>query len=248
MEHNEEQQNTMRDAILGRIRSQKLHMHPRYYFYARVIALTLVSAGIFFVTAFICNFLLFSIRVNSSDSYLFFGPRGWAAFIQFFPWDLFAIDLLLVAALLWLLRQFKFGYKSPVLYIVLLLILVTVTAGALLDRATDFNDRALNAADAHRLPGPVNIFYGNAHRLPPPGEGVCKCVVVSSEGGVLTVYDLRASTTPFTVALPPNDPRATTSGLEPGDVIFVAGQRIDGSVDAFGIRKIYFAAPAQPLK
>ena len=231
----------MKDAILGKIASGKVKMHPRSYFMLRVAALVVVSVAILLITIFLFNFLLFSIRINSTDSYLFFGPRGWGAFFLFFPWEFFAADLVLVAILLVLMRQFKFGYKSPILYVVLLLIGLTVAAGAFLDSTTDLNDRFLNAADDHRLPGPVNVFYGNAHRLPPPGEGVCKCVVVSSRGGILTVYDLRASSTPFTVMLPPNDPRATTSGLEAGDVIFVAGERgVDGDIDAFGVRKIYF--------
>lgn len=238
--NNPESKPNIKDAVLGKIHSGSLKMHPKYYFALRVAALAAVSLATLLITVFICNFLLFSIRINSSDSYLFFGPRGWGAFLALFPWDLFAIDVVLVGALLWLMRQFKFGYKSPILYIVLLLIAVTVAAGAFIDRATDLNDRALSAADAHRLPGPVSVFYGSAHRLPPPGQGVCKCVVVSAQNGVLTVYDLRASTTPFTVELPPDDPRATTSGLGPGDVIFVAGERIGGSIDAFGVRKIYF--------
>jgi hypothetical protein len=247
MEHNEQKPN-MKDAILGKIESGSLKMHPKYYFVLRVAALVLVSIAIFLITVFLCNFLLFSIRINSSDSYLYFGPRGWGAFLAFFPWDLFAIDVVLVGVLLWLMRQFKFGYKSPMLYIVLFLIVVTVAAGAAIDRVTDINDRFLNDADHNRLPGPVNVFYVNAHRLPPPGQGVCKCVVVSAGNGTLRVYDLRASTTPFTVTLPLNDPRATTSGLEPGDTIFIAGERVGSTIDAFGVRKIYFAQPGQQMK
>jgi hypothetical protein len=215
-------------------------MHPKYYFALRVAALVCVSVCIFLISIFICNFLLFSIRVNSTDSYLYFGPRGWGAFLSFFPWDLFAIDVLLVGMLLWLLRQFKFGYKSPMLYVVLLLLAVTVAAGAVIDRTSDINDRFLNAADAHRLPVPFNDVYDHARMLPPPGQGVCRCTVISINGNTLFVSDLRATTTPFTVTLPSDDPRATTSGIEAGDVIFIAGQKSGGGIDAFGVRKIYF--------
>src|SRR3569832_1226794 len=131
----------MKDAVLGKINSGALKMHPRYYFMLRVAALSVVSIAILLITIFICNFLLFSIRINSSDSYLYFGPRGWGAFLSFFPWDLFAIDVVLVGVLLLLMRLFKFGYKSPILYVVLLLIVVTIASGATIDSTADFNDR-----------------------------------------------------------------------------------------------------------
>lgn len=237
MDNHNEQKN-MKDAVLGKIRSGSLKMHSRYYFALRVAALAAVAFAIFVVTIFICNFLLFSIRINSSDSYLYFGPHGWEAFLRFFPWDFFAADVVLVGILLALLRQFRFGYKSPLLYIILSLIVLTVGAGVALDRATGFNDELLREADEQHLPQPINSFYVNFHRLPPPGQGVCKCVIMNVGQGTLTVFDGRASTSPFTVTLPPNDPRATTSGLEEGDVIFVAGDKDGNTYRIFGIRKL----------
>ncbi len=238
MEHNNEKQN-MKDTILGKISSGTVKMHPRYYFMLRIAALVLVSIAILLITVFICNFLLFSIRINSTDSYLFFGPRGWGAFFSFFPWDLFAIDVVLVGVLLLLMRQFKFGYKSPILYVVLLLIAFTIAAGAFIDGTTDLNDRFLRAADNHHLPGPANMFYVSAHRLPPAGDGACRCMIVSINGKTLIVSDLRATSTQFMVTLPPDDPRATTSGLEAGDAVFIAGEREGSDINAFGVRKIY---------
>ncbi len=238
MEHNEQQKN-MKESILGAIKTKRLSMHPKYYFWLRVAALVLVSAAVFFISTFIFNFILFSIRINSQDTFLSFGPRGWGAFFYFFPWHLFALDVVLVGVLLWLLRQFKFGYKSPMLYILLLLVVVTVALGTLIDRGTGLNDKFLRDADERRLPRPINDVYGHARRLPPPGSGFCKgCTVISVNGNTLIVADPRASTTPIMVTLPLNDPRATTSGLEAGDVIFVAGDKQGDAIRAFGVRKM----------
>src|SRR4051812_6361492 len=87
---------SMQEKVLGKIHARELSMHPRYYFVLRVAALVLVALGILFISVFIFNFLLFSIRINSQDTFLAFGPRGWGAFLVFFPWDLFAIDAVLV--------------------------------------------------------------------------------------------------------------------------------------------------------
>lgn len=241
MEHNE--QHDIKTQVLGKIRSGNLKMHPRYYFMVRVAALALLTIAILLFTIFICNFILFSIRINSSDSFLYFGPRGWGAFLASFPWEFLAVDAGLAIVLLRLLREFKFGYKSPFLFIAGGLVLLTIVAGVILDRATDFNDRFLRGADAHELPSPLGEFYRDAHRLPPPGEGSCRCTVVSVNGNAIIVSDLRASTTPFTVMVPAGA-LATTSGLEPGDVIFIAGDRNGGMIQVFGIRKL----DAPPMK
>lgn len=229
----------MKDAIVRKITARELHMHSKYYFIARVVALIAVSAAIFFISIFICNFILFSIRINSADAFLSFGPRGWQAFFAFFPWDFLALDAALIVLLLWLMRQFKFGYRSPAMYTLLSLCAVTLVAGFVIDRTTGLNEHFEREAGEHHLPEPFRMLYESpTHRLPAPGEGVCKCVIVNVGAGVLTLYDVRATSTTFTAFLPPNDPRATTSGLRPGNVVFVAGDRNGGTIRVFGIQKL----------
>ena len=237
MEHNNH--TSLKEKVLGKIQAKKLSMHPKYYFWMRVAALVVVSILVLLISVFIFNFLLFSIRISSSDAFLGFGLRGWQAFLAFFPWDLLAVDAVLVAVLLWLLRQFKFGYKNPMLYVLLGICVLTVGAGIAVDQTTGINERFLKDAHEHRLPPPLIGLYGRAERMPGPGNGVCRCMIISIDGRTLIVSDLKASTTPFTLMLPPNDPRATTSNLQAGDVIFVAGERAGETINVFGIRKLF---------
>ncbi|MES2006637.1 MAG: hypothetical protein V4436_00850 [Patescibacteria group bacterium] len=229
----------MKDTILGKIAERKLSMHSKYYFWARVAALVVVSLAMFLVSIFIFNFILFSIRISSNDAFLAFGPRGWQAFLAFFPWDLLAFDAVLVGVLLWLLRQFKFGYKNPLLYVLVLVCLFLVGAGIVVDQTTGINERFLKDAREHRLPPPLVGLYGRAERVPGPGSGVCKCLILSINGKTVMVSDAHDTATQFTLMLPPNDPRATTSNLEPGDMIFVAGERKGDTIEVFGIRKLF---------
>lgn len=227
----------LKDAILEKIRNKELGMHPRYYFLLRVAALALVSAASLVVSVFILNFILFSIRISSQDVFLNFGPRGFGAFLSFFPWELLVADVALIAVLLWLIRRFKFGYKSPLLYTILGVVVLTLGFGFALDRTTGVNEHFLREADEHRLPRPLGDFYGHARRPPPPGSGVCRaCTILSIEGNTLAVSDTRGTSTVVrTVVLPQDNPRATTTMLRVGDVIFIAGD-IDGDViRAFGI-------------
>jgi hypothetical protein len=230
----------IQQKILDKIRRGEIAMRPRAYFALSVIALAAVAAAFVLVSVFILNFILFSIRINSKDALLSFGPRGLVAFLWFFPWTLLVLDVLLVLIGQWLVRGFRFGYRMPIVYVIAGLILVTGATAFVIDR-TGLNERLLRLSDEGGLPGPIGGLYGSARHLPPPRQGICRCVVTSINGNMLTVTDTRGSTT-LKVLLPPGEAYATTSGFSVGDVVFIAG---DGDRDgddviirAFGVRKL----------
>ncbi len=189
------------------------------------------------LSVFIFNFILFSIRINSHDSLLGFGPAGLETFIYIFPWALFFIDVALVFALEALVRRFRFAYKIPVLYLLAALLLATLAMAFIIDRGTDVNDRLLHRADRNELPF-VGELLEHARR-PMPGSGVCLCTITAISGNTITVADTRSGTTGMlTVILPADDPRATTTSLEVGDTVFIAGDESQGVIRAFGVRKV----------
>ncbi|HVV15065.1 MAG TPA: hypothetical protein VHD55_01530 [Candidatus Paceibacterota bacterium] len=235
---NNEKHDTMQEAVLRRIRADELSMRPRAYFALKMAAIMLVALAALLISVFIFNFILFGIRINSHDSLLGFGPRGIGAFLYFFPWNLLLIDVGLVLLLQWMLRWFRFGYKTPVLYLLLGILAATAAAAVLIDRGTDFNDRLLHRADRHEL-----YFFGDffeGARRPMPGSGVCKCTITAIAGSMLTVEDARGTTTrQLSILIPAGSPRATTTGLAVGDVVFIAGDADEGGViRAFGVRKL----------
>ena len=226
----------MKDEILRKINADTVRMRPKVYFTIQVGSLIILVLMILVVSVFICNFILFGIRLNNHDTLLGFGPRGIEAFLMLFPWSLLILDAALVVLLEWLLRQFRFGYKSPVLFLFLALILITGAVGLILDRETPLNDMLLRGSDEHLLPAPFGDVYGRARHLP-PDAGFCKCTISAIDGGTLTVVDSRGTTT-LKVILPEDDARATTSGLTVGDTILVAGDRDGETIRAFGVRKV----------
>ncbi len=228
---------SLREHILRKINAHELSMRPRAYFVLKIAALVAVTIATLVVSVFILNFILFSVRINNDETLLRFGPRGIAAFIAFFPWGLLVIDLALVLAIQWLLRHFKFGYKTPLLYLVLGLVLATLIVGFVVDRASGINEHFLHKSEQHRLSKPFDHFYGRSRRPPPPGTSTCRCVIVAISGNTLVVQDSRSTST-LTVMLPGNDPRATTTSLKVGDIIVIAGDIRDGMIHAFGVRKV----------
>lgn len=227
----------MKDAILRKINAQEFSMRPRIFFTAKLVALVVVATAVLLISVFIVNFILFSIRINSHATLLGFGLRGIEAFLLFFPWALFVLDIALIASLQWMLHWFRFGYKTPALYLLSGLVLLTLGAGFVIDEGTPVNDQFLREADEHRLPSPFGDFYGRARHLPSLDDGFCLCTIEVISGNTLVVNDTHSTTT-VTVMLPTDDLRATTSGLMVGDRVLIAGDRDGDTIEAFGVRKV----------
>lgn len=237
MENNEHKHGSIADTILRKIREGELSQRSRLYFALHVAAVVLVALVVLVLSVLIFNFISFSVRINNHDSLLGFGPRGFETFFFIFPWALFFIDIALVFVLESLLRRFRFAYKIPVLYLLAGLIVVTAACALFIDRGTNVNDRLLHRADRHELPF-FDVVFEQARR-PMPGSGVCVCTITAIEGNTLKVADPRSgSTTDLTVLLPQDDPRATTTSLQVGDTVMIAGDVDQGVIRAFGVRKV----------
>lgn len=237
-----EQKTNIKEQILKDIREKNIKMRPKLYYTIKVILLISTLTAIIFSTIFLFNFILFSMRINCHDALLGFGPKGWKMFIMNFPWYLLAIDLILILILEWLLRQFRFGYKSPMLYLLGGILVITITSGFILDKGTELNDRFYENK-GQGLPIFINSIYSGAQHIPPKGSGLCRCAIISIKDNILVVEDARTGTTTISVVVPKNSYRATTTNLNIGDIIFIAGEERDGIIEAFGIRKEILPIP-----
>ena len=228
-------ENNLKEGILKKIRSHEVFMKPRSYFIVRVIALALVLGAILLISIFLCNFILFSIRISGHEPLLGFGPRGLFVFAKLLPWTLLTADIILILLFEWMLRKFSFGYKGPVLYLLLGLVVLTGSISFIIDRGTPFNDRLMRQQNERGLPYPLNNFYQHARRPHLPGESVCRCTITSIEGNTLTVINTDAGTTTLKVMIPTNNPRATTTNLKVGEEILIFGDASDGFINALGV-------------
>lgn len=208
-------------------------MTPRAYFTLRLAALIVLALAALTLTVLIVNFISFGIRFTGQDALLGFGPRGLGAFLRHFPWHLLLIDIGLILLLQWLLRHFKLGYKTPVLYLAGILVITATVIGMTLD-LTRFNERIVGRAN---LPPPLHGLYRRMGEGPGRGSGICRCEILEIHGNTLLTEDTRDSTSTLTVILPTDDPRATTTSLQVGDVVFIAGEEDNGIIRAFGVSK-----------
>ncbi len=218
----------------AQIASGKVQMRSRAVFVLKSIALVFLSVLVFLTTTLIVNFIIFSIHIQNTDAFLGFGPRGWYAFLIFFPWRLLVIDALGIILLIMLLRTFRFGYRIPLLYMGGAVLIAATLFGFALERHTPMNDMLIREANRPEMPRPIPTLFNRLH-TPPPGEGRCHCEVVSiTDATHLEVRDV-VTDEPFTAVIQ-DDAHGTTSNLKIGDMVFMGGEMHDGVFQVFGIR------------
>ena len=164
-----------------------------------------------------------------------FGAKGVYSFLMALPWFLLVVLVGLVLLLDRLLKSFAFGYKSPVLYLFIgTFVLVTILSA--LVNMTSFHGKLMKRGEERRLPL-GNDFYGgiNSYR---PISGNFKGVVVYIKQNTFDM-NYRAPIGSFEVIKVVASPDIEIEKfLKEGDVVFVAGNLMDGQIRAYGIKKI----------
>lgn len=248
-----EQPVDIKAEILKKISANEVAMRPKMYFTLKLATLIVLASLVLGISVFLFNFILHSIHAQAIDSFLDFGTRGWMSFAIAFPWTLLIIDVACMAAFFIIGRRFNRGYRMPIMWNVVAIIVVTVAAGAIIDTATPINNW-LHKDHPRYLPPQVKQLYLSYERPAEPERGTCLCNILSIGTSTFTVWSSAlGSTTEFTIIVPPNAPYATTSGLAIGDTVMIAGEEITNPlatgtttsiantmIRAYGIRKVVF--------
>jgi hypothetical protein len=239
MNPDHDQQN-IKDNVLKKIQEGHVAMRSRASFILPTIALVAVMIAVLVVSIFLFSYILFSVRVSGYGALVGFGSHGLLRFLLFFPWFLLALDLFLIGLLGWIVRQFKFGYHRPLLYMFLGLLVLTILLSIAVDRGTRVHDDLLRRADRHELPGPFGEIYEGARQFPHPEHGTCLCAITAVQGNTLYAQDVNSTSTVM-ITVPPGYP---AEALHVGDVIFVAGgEESSSTIRAFGIHRVRSATP-----
>ncbi len=237
MEQNNPQQNTIKDSILEKISKNELSMRPKWNFMLKIAAVSFLLTMVLIVSVFICNFIFFHISESGRGALLGFGPRGYLSFIRFFPWELLALDIVLVVFVNYVLKKFEFAYKRPGVYIVFGLLSVVVISGVMVSVYTPFNRELDRQSKMGHLPQPLGQLYDHARRPPPPNHGICRCEILTVSETTLTAKDTQNEEV-FTIFLPADSPKDIQ--FRPGEIVFLAGDINPerNTIHLFGIQKV----------
>lgn len=229
---NDNQHTTAANKVLEKIRRNQVRMVPRLHFTLKSIAVIVVALLSLVFSVAIGAFILFSIRTSYETSLLGYGPHGVLIFLQLFPWGLLIADIGLIILLEWMLRYFRFGYKSPLLYLLFVIIVVALAVAIVLDQSRASDD-FLQGAHDQGVPVMGNL-YDQGRRPPPPGSGACPCVVTAIDGATLTMQEKvpDGTTRTVTVVLPNAEASST---IKVGDHLFVVGNYDGSTLHAFDV-------------
>jgi len=238
MEHKPEQLQNSKESILAKIREKRVTMRPKIHFTLEAFLTGFVALVILAVSIALVNFILFSLRINGHEALLGFGPRGINKFLFVFPWPLLVLDVLLIIFLETQLRRFKFGYRSPVLYLLLALLAIAIGSGLALDRATSVNDLMLHQAEHGGLPPPLGELYEHIRTPAPHERGIYRGTITAIGTSTLSLQhddlDADKDEAGYTVILPPGFDSST---LAVGERIYVAGEMHGSLIQAFGVHQ-----------
>lgn len=224
--------NLLKNKILERIASGKINMVPRWHFVLRLSITIALLVAFGSLAVFLLSFIFFILPANGSWFLHDFGAPGWLHFFRLFPWLLAVILAVSTILLAVVLERFRFAYHRPVIYLGLGTLLV-VLAGGLLLAQTPMH-RAFYQQSKKTPRSVVGDFYrgfGRMHSnnvyLGTVNNIASSTFQIETESGELLIIMMDERTNcPF------------GCDLEPNDTVMIMGNRLDGTINAFGVREI----------
>lgn len=230
--NNPKNKNIIKDAVLAQIKSGQAIMKPKWHFILKTILVAIGVTIVALTLLYLVSFIFFVLRQTGVFFIPSFGFRGIGIFLISLPWLLILTGLVFFVTLEILVKRYSFTYRKPLLYS-LIGIIIFVLVGSFIVSRTGIHQGLFRNAEEHRLPivGSLYRNYGlqrmeNVH----PGtideltdEGFR---MSNRRGEILNV--LISSDTRFPLGI----------DFEIGDRVVIIGERDNGTIEAFGVRRI----------
>lgn len=151
----------IKNEIMSEIRSGKLSMRSRWIYLAQKIGLESGFALTLLVLVFFTNLFLYYIRANNLFTSIHDGSSFLQELLHSLPYDLILLIILLFLLLNFIIKKFKFSYKSPFIIISLMLTGIVIF-GAIMLFISNFNGNLQNSIKGNNYYIPyVSHFYMN---------------------------------------------------------------------------------------
>lgn len=233
---------TVQELILEEIKSGKTRMRPRWYF---ILQATLVSVGLIIVALillYIGSFIFFILGEDGVWYLPGFGLMGIEMFLSSLPWILIITGVIFLILLEVLVRHYSFGYRKPLLYS---LVIIVIFAGiaSLIVSATSFHNSYRSRDTIKSLPiiGQLYLEY-EERKYKDARIGVI--IEITGEGFIMEDY--RNDRLSIVV----NSETSFPLGVDfhNGDRVIVLGDESDndGIITALGVRKVSGSGQSYP--
>ncbi len=228
METNKNNNNTLGNEILDKIKEGKIKMKSRSYFVMRAILFALGVCVLFLFVIYLISFIVFSLRVSGLVFLPGFGFFGLRILLGSLPWLLIILAGVLVIVLEVFAKHVSFVYKRPVVYSLLGIIGIVLITGFIIG-FSPFHTSLFHNAREGRLPLIGQLYRGyGAPRFHNFHNG--SIIEITSDG--------------FTMETPNGETLSVVTSdvmkkdLSEDDKVLVIGERKGDTIQANVLRKI----------
>ena len=218
-------------SLLEKITSNEIQAHSKNYFRLRLALLIVLIAAVLLVSIFLLSFIMFDIRASGKISLIGFAGHGINLFLELFPWTLLVIDLILIIITSFIARTFRFGYKTPAVYMLLIVLGIIALLGTIVDRETPLHTMLLESANNHTLPV-FEHMYKKVRHAPPSKDGIYRGIISMIKDDSITVNiesETDETVSEYKVLIKDAEIK---DKIKLGDNIFIAGEIVNGDIHA----------------
>lgn len=225
-------ENSIQDKVLQAIKTGEVKAKSKWFFYAQSLLMALGVLICALLLLFFASLIIFSLRSSGALFAPGFGFYGLRVFFASLPWLILVAVILLLILLEWMLRRYKFAYQKPLLYTFVGLGMVFIVGSLIISRAHIHEELFEQARMRHIIVG--EPFY---RRYGMPGRGeVTRGTVIQKNADGCDIETKDNET--VHVIITPQTKLDGTDFCDLDKLIMVLGPRDDGSIQAFGIKKI----------
>jgi len=227
----EKQTDSIKNNILEEIKSGKIKMRPKIYFWVKLVFFIFLVAILFLVSVFLISFILFVLNISGGWFLTRFGWGGIKSLFLSLPWLLILIALIFVFLVEVIISSFGFTYRRPLVYSLAGLMVFAVICGILVHK-TSFHQNLLLSAEGENL-SIFGQFYLNYSRMQFPGTQTG--VVSSLSDEIIEIREPNGHL--LRILVPPGTPlppglKMENNGeiekqIEKDDVIMIKGGKIE---------------------
>ena len=230
--NNNSQKSLITGKVLEKIKSGKIKMRPKIYFILKAILVGLGAAVIAIFILYLISFIVFALRISGIWFAPGFGFYGVKIFLVSLPWLLILIAIILILILEILVEHFSFAYRLPILYSVLGIITLVLLGSFALSQIK-IHPYLFQKAQEKNLPVAGKFYrdfgagkFRNAHRGV-VSEITEKGFKIETPGNeILNIIITPETRFPF------------GKDIKENDSVMILGERDNGAVRAFGVRKV----------
>jgi hypothetical protein len=227
-----DENNSIKDDVLNRIKKGEIKMKPKIYFVLRPILFLLALIVIFLVIIYFVSFIFFVFKINAGSALFGFGLRGAESLFLSLPWLIILVLLVFVLVFEALLIHYKFAYRRPVLYSLLGIIILFLLTGFVI-HCTSFHANLYSINKEHGLPA-IGALYNRYDKVDFKGIFCGVVSEINNDGFIVQWID--NPKIKFEVNVPPDFTKH--KDLDKGDIVILFGKRTDTVINLIDLTEI----------